>query len=1284
MAGFNPAEPRSVTGQWTTGSGDQQQQQKPPPKKKKKPKKPLHHPAKKPVTHKPSAHPHAPAHHRPPPKKHEPAKTDDKKRQAMSRAQLRAEAHRARLKVKELQARAVGLRHQIHQMQEKLSSLYRLHHGGSSKKPASSSRSSSSSSQSGAAAQSGSASSSQRSGSSSSSRSSSSSSSTASQIASTQAGLSSLRSKLKAVESQITDLKAQAASLSAQAAKKAVEEPVIMTADLLEKAATLTGSGELTYVNFPIEKIETTADGDLTVYGKATDGSVDSDEQIVDPDFSAKAIQEWLSTGGNVRVQHNPQRDPAGVGMSAEPGPDGSQWVKSLVIEPVAKRLVSKGALRAYSVGIAKPVIVRDNVARGGRITGGQIVEISLVDRPANKNCGIQLVKAAGSDGHPEYSGKVFGASDVVAKAAGMSVEEVEKSEGVVGIITLELPEDVEISFSPTDLEKILKSKRPTVEKRQLEDGRVVDSGGRDVSDVSDDDFAGPGKTYPIKTRDDVSDAASLAHHADDPGAVRARIRSIAQRKFGMGDDDLPPSLKADEQPQLLMKDDGGDGCKLCGGSGKIREGHVTCPDCHGSSGKKSDPEPEAEKSDGAPPCRLCTGSGKIREGHVTCPKCKGSGNMGAGEAAAEKAAAEKAQRKAERDAVREAILEGLVEKDDGKGKDADADADADEDGDDDSDDGTGTHHSGEGMDEGLDAAKGSMPPWLKKKPAAGDDDEDEDSGKDDSDDDEDDEKASKGRKILPGGPKKKGKKQPKESPPAKSLAGDEKPVSEATHVTLDGKPTSYMKAAKPTVGHGTEPVPEHREPDGPYIEDFEHDAGLPTDPDSNYEMKTAKRHRAIGVSSSLGALHDLTCPAFEPDAAQKSHPHASLADLIDTSEWQRIAMDMAATAPIADAIKAQDLWDAAICLKTAEPELILDIKLEANKAFSDANPGPGQGLTPQSPFTPGRFSRPYLTTGHAAPSPGHDGPNSGPVPAGQISASSFGRGYLTAGHAANSPSSHSIPAPLHSQGFGGAPISPDVPSMKAGSGDMITGPAGRPSNASRRFYTNAQRDNARQAMKAMHDHIAQTFPDLCPMGGQQSGPDNPVPDAVKADELAPARKTKKAKRRVDVTDLVGRLEKLVLKGQMTIEDARDEILKAQAPADDTITKAAVAGEAGVSADVIKAAVMEAVEEATTDLMSEIKRLRKRVNSYEDRFSALEEGPDPRVSAWKGVAMTPPAPPQYAPQASAVPAGMPSMTEIAERTQVMVMKELEEQFRYSPDPAQREAAWTAICKMRGL
>jgi len=51
----------------------------------------------------------------------------------------------------------------------------------------------------------------------------------------------------------------------------------------------------------------------------------------------------------------------------------------------------------------------------------------------------------------------------------------------------------------------------------------------RDKMDASD--FAGPHNSFPILTQTDVHNAARLIGHADDPAAVKARIKAIAKRK---------------------------------------------------------------------------------------------------------------------------------------------------------------------------------------------------------------------------------------------------------------------------------------------------------------------------------------------------------------------------------------------------------------------------------------------------------------------------------------------------------------------------------------------------------------------------------------------------------------------------------------------------------------------------------------------------------------------------------------------------------------------------------
>jgi hypothetical protein len=152
----------------------------------------------------------------------------------------------------------------------------------------------------------------------------------------------------------------------------------------------------------PIVKVE--KDGDTRrVYGLVTNDDLDSDDQIVDSDFARKAMAAWFSSAANVRQMHATTLAPAGKGVRLEDTPKG-QYVESLIVEPTAVKLVDAGVYGGYSVGISHPRIIRDNKARGGRIVDGSIVEISLVDRPANYSAKFAVCKMAG--GEIEYIGK--------------------------------------------------------------------------------------------------------------------------------------------------------------------------------------------------------------------------------------------------------------------------------------------------------------------------------------------------------------------------------------------------------------------------------------------------------------------------------------------------------------------------------------------------------------------------------------------------------------------------------------------------------------------------------------------------------------------------------------------------------------------------------------------------------------------------------------------------------------------------------------------------------------
>lgn len=319
-------------------------------------------------------------------------------------------------------------------------------------------------------------------------------------------------------------------------------------------ANTLTGD-KLVYASFPIIKSEEDPEGNLIVYGKATDGSVDSDYQIVDPEWSAKALEKWMNTGANVRVQHNPKLYPAGKGVELETTPDG-HFVKALIVEETAKKLVKHGILQAYSVGIAHPVIERDMTgkARGGIIKGNEnteIYEISLVDRPANRSCGISLMKSAVSPEAVEGAWQYGDLDDLLLKAekADRELDEridqymdekrawkaAEPSIGKASTGTDYLvarsswqkwnDEGEELGFDVDGRDGYFK----WLQKRDFDRGV---GGGVDRDKLPANAFADPeNRKYPIVTPKDVSDAAGLVGHASNPDRVKQNIIRIANRK---------------------------------------------------------------------------------------------------------------------------------------------------------------------------------------------------------------------------------------------------------------------------------------------------------------------------------------------------------------------------------------------------------------------------------------------------------------------------------------------------------------------------------------------------------------------------------------------------------------------------------------------------------------------------------------------------------------------------------------------------------------------------------
>ena len=988
-------------------------------------------------------------------------------------------------------------------------------------------------------------------------------------------------------------------------------------------ASTLTaGQDEVVHFSFPIQKREDTAtinpvDGtpDILITGKATDGTIDGDMEIVDPEWSAKAIQEWADTGGNVRMSHDPKR-PVGKGQHVQVTTDG-HYVTSLIADPLAKHFIRNGILNDYSVGISMPGFRQrdprlDPQGKALRIITGRsdglsrIAELSVVDRGSNFNSSFQIVRKSAGGGY-ELVGEMIGDEDEIAKAAPSGLL-TKMAHG--DFVNVDLPRDASISIpaiSPADFAKLNTLKQQLTVKTAGADTTKRDVSAAERRTAADEGHALADGSYPIETAGDLHNAAHLARtgHGDAEGAKRLIARRA--RELGVAnpldDDSTSKGTVTDTADKAAVT------------------GALTALDKFAGAGSEEEAVAALES------------------------------------VAAAVAPVAKAKKKKPK----------------------------------------------------------KMPPWMKP------DADDSGDGKDSGDDD-----ACKGAHAwalvdtgspVPGIRCEKCKTTPAE---AAGLSGTHDMQAAPIPDLLESPPMASTKGSP-------EPAPDaagaaQGQPETP----ARLEAGMMK---SSPEVAAILRFKAAGIDVELGRLHDMVCPAYHPEDTAKCHPFTDLRH-VDESYFQKAAIEAACGPSMERARSLHLAWQAARVLKEADPGLLNDYRLDAHKAFRDANPGPASALTPGM-MTPGKFNRPLLTDGREASSTGHDGPNTSPAVATTApDAHSFDRPPLEAGHQS--------PSPSH---------------MKA----TFEYPAetGRPM---RLDYAVMEKEKARQALMQMHEHLSRQFPEACPMSldAPVAQPENRgVPATVgvgknasgkTVSELITEREAVTGKS-ADATlpgaqpqailkapaEDVGefadaevyksfkkmrkKLGKRVLAGKMTVDEARTRMGRqfAQkgagivalplAPADpgkvpQVPVPAPLTGP--VTAELIKSAVAEAlhvetvpleaatigsydpspaieaaVTRAVTPLLEKIQAQDTKLAETQRVIDAIADQPDPSTAAFSGLAFNP------ARTKAARPAGVAAQAEIAERTQNMVIRTLQDKYNASSDPAEREAYYGTLAKMRG-
>jgi hypothetical protein len=142
-------------------------------------------------------------------------------------------------------------------------------------------------------------------------------------------------------------------------------------------------------------KVEEQEDGTLKVSGIASSEAVDSDGEIITAEAMKAAIPDYMAFGA-LREMHTSWA--AGTAIKCEVGADNRTYFEALVVDAEACKKVQTGTYKGFSIG--GRWTKRDPLNKSV-ITGIKLIEVSLVDRPANPEAVFSMGKVEGDDTEP-------------------------------------------------------------------------------------------------------------------------------------------------------------------------------------------------------------------------------------------------------------------------------------------------------------------------------------------------------------------------------------------------------------------------------------------------------------------------------------------------------------------------------------------------------------------------------------------------------------------------------------------------------------------------------------------------------------------------------------------------------------------------------------------------------------------------------------------------------------------------------------------------------------------